>query len=201
MALNVANKMNSVRYILETSLVKTLASKHRVHVSEIYKKYQIINRVDNTRAIRVIIQRPNKDPLFAVFGGFSMQRKPEGLGTKDFSYDAAWYSPKKSVEVIQRLELGRCELCETYGPAVRIEMHHIRHMKDLDRPGQNPKPEWQRIMSAHRRKTLAVCEACHNDIHAGRYDGPSLKSFTGEPDASKGARSVRRGAVGKGATP
>jgi hypothetical protein len=29
-------------------------------------------------------------------------------------------------------------------------------------------------MSAMKRKTLVVCEACHAAIHGGRYDGPAL---------------------------
>ena len=46
---------------------------------------------------------------------------------------------------------------------------------------------------------LAVCDDCHKDIHAGRYNGPSPVKLTGEPCASKVASTVRGGAVGKGA--
>jgi hypothetical protein len=32
-------------------------------------------------------------------------------------------------------------------------------------------------LDVHRKRgSLPVCEGCHDDIHAGRYDGPSLRS-------------------------
>ena len=43
-----------------------------------------------------------------------------------------------------------------------------------DRPGRRPKATWERLIVARRRKTLMVCVSCHEDIHAGRCDGPSL---------------------------
>ena len=36
------------------------------------------------------------------------------------------------------------------------------------------KEEWERRMSAMRRKTLVVCETCHVEVHGGHYDGPML---------------------------
>ena len=55
-----------------------------------------------------------------------------------------------------------------------IEMHHIRRLSDIDRPGRRPKARWERIMSARRRKAIPVCKGCHGGIHAGRYDGPKV---------------------------
>lgn len=34
-------------------------------------------------------------------------------------------------------------------------------MKDVEKG----KAKWQKLMIARRRKTLAVCEDCHNEIH------------------------------------
>ena len=53
-------------------------------------------------------------------------------------------------------------------------MHHIRKLSDIDRPGRRPKAQWEKIMSARRRKTIPVCKGCHDDIHAGRYDGRKI---------------------------
>ena len=54
-------------------------------------------------------------------------------------------------------------------------------------------------MASRRRKTLVVCHECHMGIHRGdlRGHGPRTR-VTGEPDAVKAARPVRRGADGKG---
>ncbi|MGA6160866.1 hypothetical protein ACPEIC_47075 [Stenotrophomonas sp. NPDC087984] len=49
-----------------------------------------------------------------------------------------------------------------------VEVHHIRHLKDLTVRGQALKPAWVQMMAARRRKTLVVCRVCHEDIHYGR---------------------------------
>lgn len=48
-----------------------------------------------------------------------------------------------------------------------VEVHHIRHLKDLNVRGRAPKPAWALQMAARRRKTLVVCRVCHEDIHYG----------------------------------
>ncbi len=58
-----------------------------------------------------------------------------------------------------------CELC---GSREKVEVHHIRHLKDLRRKGRADQPAWVKQMAARRRKTLIVCRTCHEDIHAGR---------------------------------
>jgi group II intron reverse transcriptase/maturase len=173
MAVNVGSRrrMAHIKWILETSLTKTLASKHKCSVSNIYKRYQVV--VLELKALQVVIERPDKEPLVATFGGISFERKPEGMGIVDFSPERAWvaHSNKRS-EVVQRLLVDKCELCGVKG--IPVEVHHIRKLADIDRPGRRPKADWERIMSARKRKTLVVCERCHDDIHAGRYDRHSL---------------------------
>jgi hypothetical protein len=171
MAVNVARRMGRVKWILQTSLTKTLASKFKCKVRKIYKKYQVVFL--GRKELRVTIKWPDKEPLIAVFGGFPLERIPEGMGPVVFSFGSAWFSPSGNrSEVVQRLLAERCELCGKEG--VPIEMHHIRKLADIDRPGRRPKENWERIMSARKRKTLAVCGECHDEIHAGRYNGPKL---------------------------
>jgi len=170
MASNVSARMSEIKWILETSLGKTLASKFRCSVNEIFRRYKV--KGAEYKMLRVVIERPDKAPLVAVFGGFSLERKPEGMNVADFDFDAAWFKPAGNrSEVVQRLVAGKCELCGWEG---LVEVHHIRKLADIDRPGRRPKTEWERIMSARKRKTLVVCEVCHDAIHAGRYDGSRL---------------------------
>jgi group II intron reverse transcriptase/maturase len=169
MAINVSAQMSDIRWTLITSLLKTLASKLQCSVNEVVSRYKAAD--SDIMMLRVIIERPDKDPLVAVFGGFRIERIPKGLGTTDFRPDLAWHKPANNrSEVVQRLIAGKCELCEWEG---LVEVHHIRKLADIDRPGRRPKTVWEKIMSARKRKTLVVCEACHDAIHAGRYDGPS----------------------------
>jgi predicted HNH restriction endonuclease len=91
----------------------------------------------------------------------------------DFHIGTAWHQQANTrSEVVQRLLAGRCELCGIEGEPVRV--HHIRKLADIDRPGRPPKADWERTMSARRRKTLVVCADCHRIIHAGRHNGPAL---------------------------
>jgi group II intron reverse transcriptase/maturase len=171
MAANVSKRMNRIRRILSTSLTKTLACKLRCRVSQVYRKYRVV--VLDRVMLRVVIQRPGKEPLVAAFGGFPFERIPDGLGAKDFQFEPAWYAPgDKRAEVVQRLLVGKCELCGAEDAPVAV--HHIRKLADIDRAGRRPKAAWEKRMAARKRKTLVVCANCHKDIHAGRYDGPSL---------------------------
>jgi group II intron reverse transcriptase/maturase len=174
MATNVAQRMDHIKYILKISLIKTLAAKHRLSAGQTFKKYRGLNKVDNLRTIQVVVQRPNKEPLVAVFGGFPFKRNPKGLGTAEFEFRIAWTAPAGSrrAEIIDHLLSDKCTICGAIGP---IQMHHIRALKDLNKTGQNPKPRWMQLMSARKRKSLAVCPTCHKDIHAGRHDGPRLQ--------------------------
>jgi len=176
MAINVSKRMDGIKWILQTSLTKTLASKFRVRVSTIYKRYQTTlpdETGEGTRKVlRAVIERPDGEPLVAVFGGFPFKRVPDGMASAEFNFEKAWSLPAtRRSEVVQRLLAGKCELCGAEGP---VQMHHIRQLADIDRAGRRPKAEWQKIMSARRRKTLAVCKECHGAIHAGKYDGPRL---------------------------
>jgi group II intron reverse transcriptase/maturase len=169
MATNVSRRMRIITWVLETSLTKTLASKYRVSVNRIYEKY--LAKAPETRALQVVVERPGKTALVATFGGIPFRRIPEGLGGEEFRFAAAWFKHGgRRTEVVQRLTAGECELCGE-GP---VEVHHLRRLADIDRPGRRPKEEWERIMAARKRKTLVVCMECHDRIHAGRYDGPPL---------------------------
>jgi len=173
MAINVSGikRMTYIKWMLRVSLAKTLANKFQCKVTDIFKVYKV--EVDGLKALQVTIKRPKKAPLVATFGGFRLERIPEGMGVVDFWELLAWIKPaSKRSEVVQRLVAGKCELCEMED--VLLNVHHIRKLADLNRPGRRPKAEWEQRMSAMKRKTLVVCEDCHRTIHGGRYDGPEL---------------------------
>jgi group II intron reverse transcriptase/maturase len=164
------NRMNAVKWILEQSLTKTLAHKHRCSVVEVYRRYQV--PLQGTKVLRAVVWRPGKDPLVATFGGIPFVRNPEGLGIQDFRFENTWFLPTSPhSEVVQRLLADACELCGCTD--LPVEVHHIRKLADIDRPGRRPKAPWEKIMAARKRKTLVVCVRCHDRITAGTYDGPS----------------------------
>ena len=56
---------------------------------------------------------------------------------------------------------------------MNLEVHHIRKLADLNRPGRCTKPAWMHLMAMRRRKTLVLCRRCHENIHAGRATAPN----------------------------
>jgi hypothetical protein len=60
------------------------------------------------------------------------------------------------------------EVCELCGSMEAFEVHHVRRLAALDRPGQQAKPLWIKRMAARHRKTLVTCVRCHHDIHRDR---------------------------------
>jgi len=176
MAVNVSRRMARIKWILETSLTKTLAHKRKCSVKRIYRKYQYVDNSDNQRKmLRVVIHRREQSPLTAIFGGFPLQRRRKGLGMGDFRFKTAWFAASSSrSEVVDRLLAERCELCGQKD--VPVQMHHIRKLADIDRPGRRPKMNWEKVMAARKRKSLAVCKDCHQEIHTSTYDGPSISN-------------------------
>jgi hypothetical protein len=68
--------------------------------------------------------------------------------------------PRK--ELTHRLRKRWCELCET---GATVAVHQVTGLKHLGKPGPG-QPAWARLMARMRRKTLIVCAACHDHIHA-----------------------------------
>ena len=156
--------LHQLRWVMETSLLKTLANKFKSSVNKMVKKYKTsIGTSDGQRTcIRVEIPRDGKKPLTAIFGGIPLKRKKRVYSIVDRFVTLGMTRS----ELLQRLQADTCEMC---GAQEEVEVHHIRKLADLKKPGRKAKPMWMVRMSAIRRKTLVVCPDCHNAIHAGRH--------------------------------
>lgn len=79
----------------------------------------------------------------------------------DFKYNTdphiiSLYS--KNLKSIARLDNLVCESC---GSDYKVEMHHVRAMKDL-----NPKLKAiDKIMVSIKRKQVPLCRVCHMNLH------------------------------------
>ena len=159
-----------MKWVMEASLTKTLASKVRISVAKVYKRYQTTIRTDRGpyKVLRVEIEREEgKKPLVAQWGGVALARNKSAILD-----DQPYRTWNTRTELIQRLLVDRCELC---GSHQSIQVHHVRALKDLERKGRTGMPRWAKEMAARRRKTLVVCLKCHTDIHAGRHQGQPIK--------------------------
>jgi len=161
------HQLSQLKWVMETSLVRTLAKKFKISKASVYRKYKTThtNQDGTYKVLEVVVPRQeDKSPLVARFGGVSLKWN-RWVAINEAETVPIW---SKRSEVVERLLAQKCELC---GCTERIEAHHIRKLSDLEPKGQTSKPEWVKRMAARHRKSLIVCQSCHNAIHSGRYDG------------------------------
>lgn len=155
--------LDALRWDMQQSLLHTLAAKHQTRINALLHRYQttVATAYGKRRCLQVTVERgKGKKPLIARFGGLPLKRNKQAI-----LVDATptFYQAERQ-EITQRLRAHRCELCHLLGAC---EVHHIRKMADLDIYEEGHMPRWAYIMKKKRRKTLVVCQACHQAIHDG----------------------------------
>ena len=161
LATNVS-ELNYLKWIMEQSLMKTLAAKHKCSMRAMYTKYVSGPNGKQPKCIKVKVERDGKEPLVAVFGGFSLERKH--VWEINDQLPAPMTSLGTHTEILQRLLAEQCEIC---GSTDRIEVHHVRKLAEVAEP-INERTDWKKYMASRQRKTLVVCQRCHKTIHAGK---------------------------------
>jgi group II intron reverse transcriptase/maturase len=169
--------LSELKWMMERSLVMTLADKFKTSVPKIYRKYQAKIVIDGKayKGLQITRERPEKKPLIARWGGISLAWKVGA--TLDDQPKQMWGG---RTELEKRLLADECEYC---GSTENIEVHHIRGLKDLNKHKGKEKPEWIKLMATRRRKTMVVCRTCHQDITYGKpmQRKPSKKGFMHDP--------------------
>lgn len=144
--------LHNFRYIMEYSMYKTFAGKYRSTVRKINKKYRL-NKL-------FTVKYEQKGAIKSrTFYKTSFKRRTTAFnGSCDIEpYSIADVS---RTNLTDRLKAGKCELCGATG---KLIMHHVRNLKDL-----KGKESWERLMSARKRKTIALCPSCHRLRHLGK---------------------------------
>lgn len=144
--------LHNFRYIMEYSMYKTFAGKYRSTVRKINKKYR--------RNKLFTVKYEQKGVIKSrTFYKTSFKRRTTAFnGSCDIEpYSIADVS---RTNLTDRLKAEKCELCRATG---KLIMHHVRNLKDL-----KGKESWKRLMSARKRKTIALCPSCHRLRHLGK---------------------------------
>jgi group II intron reverse transcriptase/maturase len=154
------SRLHDLQWNAETSMLKTLAAKHRSTVTKMAARHKA--KIETSDGLRTCFEarkhREGRKDLIARFGGIILRQDRRAVIT-DPAPGPALY-PRK--ELIRRLRKRECELCET---GTTVAVHQINGLKQLGRPGPG-QPAWAALMARMRRKTLVVCAACHDWIHA-----------------------------------
>ena len=155
------HRLSRLRWVMETSLLKTLAAKHDSTVTKMAARYKATIETPagpRTCLEAVRIREGTQKPLVARFGGIPLKRRKTAIIVDR----APGRDPYPRKEIITRLQRNRCELCQRSG---QVQVHHVARLADLAYPGPG-QPAWARLMAKRRRKSLVVCPPCHDQIHA-----------------------------------
>ena len=153
-------RLSTLCWYAQTSMLKTLAAKHKSSVAKMAARYKA--KVTTSHGPRTCFEarrhRQGKKDLVARFGGIPLRQDRRAV-IHDPAPARTGY-PRK--ELIHRLRKRWCELCEH---DTTVTVHQVAALKHLGRPGPG-QPAWAALMARMRRKTLIVCAACHEYIHA-----------------------------------
>jgi len=153
-------RLHRLRWVMETSMLLTLARKHRSTVTKMATRHKakVITPYGPRTCFEARIARDGSTALVSRFGGIALKRQKTAT-LVDRQPHRPLYPHK---QLIGRLLKGRCEICASTDT---IEVHHVRKLADLATAAA-AQPAWAKIMANRRRKTLVVCHACHGHIHA-----------------------------------
>jgi hypothetical protein len=128
-------QVDRLKWAMEGSLVRTLAAKLHTSVARVYGRYQTTFPTEQgpRKGLQVTSVREAKPPLVARWGGVSLARRLDAV--LDEHPPRIWNT---RTELLERLLAETCELC---GSTVHVEVHHVRHLGTLQRPGRRPVPD------------------------------------------------------------
>jgi hypothetical protein len=147
-----------------TSMLKTLAAKHRTTVTKMARTYKAVieTRTDRAPASRPAAseQAGNRWSPGSVASRYNGRRRrswPTANPSRPPSTATvrSWYTGfgRATANSASNEPMCRCT--------------RFRSLAELARPGQ-PQPAWAQLMAQRQRKTLVVCPPCHDTIHARR---------------------------------
>jgi group II intron reverse transcriptase/maturase len=150
------SKLSRIQYILQYSAAMTLAHKHKTQMTKIFKERG-----------RNLTTKINKDGKVIKISklylnhNWKVDRDRFNGTTKEFNWD---------VHITHRTATRLYDFCAICGTSEKIHMHHIKHIRKIGEKVQG----FTKLMAIINRKQVPVCEWCHQEIHAGRYDGLKL---------------------------
>lgn len=153
-------KLHRVQYILKYSAALTLATKHRLSLKQVFRKYGDSLAVfkQNAKGKTVGVSMP-------IITDWSRHPSRFMVGDPP-SPDTILM---RHMRMRTRSKLG--ESCVICGSDANVQMHHVRHVRKL---GEKPPTGFTRLLATLNRKQIPTCGTCHGKIHAGIYDGIRL---------------------------
>jgi group II intron reverse transcriptase/maturase len=143
-------RLDYFAYLMEYSCLKTLAGKHKTTSRKTLDKFHIKNGGWG------IPCNTAKGHRCREFARYQDCKNADSFNDVIINFGARHAGMTTTFD--DRLAAEVCELCGKMN--VPLEIHHVNKVKNL-----KGKQDWEIIMIAKRRKTLAVCKSCHHKIH------------------------------------
>jgi hypothetical protein len=158
------HQLSRLKGVMQESLARTLATKLQISVAKVYQRFGTTHQTARgpQRVFKVTVEREGKRPLVALWGAIPLARRT------GVSFLPAPYPPVREPRATLPLRLlaDTCELCNSHEG---VQVHFEHRLKDLQREGATG-TTWAETMLKRHRKSLVVCESCHQQIrHAGRH--------------------------------
>lgn len=150
---NNANIIDTFYNMMKQSMLMTYSSKYESTVRKISRKYTR----DKIFTVKYQNSRGEVKEREFYHGGFKRNEHAR-LDFADELPTVMKYMNMSRTSLMDRLRAQKCEYC---GATENLIMYHVRKLNDL-----KGKEEWEKLMIARRRKTLAVCKNCYGKIHA-----------------------------------
>ena len=154
-------RLNTLRWNAVTSMLKTLAAKHRCTVTKMAARHKA--KIETSDGLRTCFEarkhREGKKDLVARFGGITLRQDRRAV-IRDPAPVPARLPPQGAGQ--HGSANGNASSAR---PAPRWQSTRSpasRNSGSRDRASPRGPPSWRRM----RRKTLIVCAACHDWIHA-----------------------------------
>lgn len=137
---NYSRLVSLLRYVIYGSATALLATKYNLTMAKVIKKFGRTLKDPTNQKHQLY------EPTYKATGEFKINANP---------LVSSLYSRHRSLASLQDLV---CSIC---GSDYRVEMHHVRALKDL-----NPKASAvDQIMAKNRRKQIPLCRECHMTKH------------------------------------
>jgi group II intron reverse transcriptase/maturase len=143
-------RLDYFAYLMEYSCLKTLAGKHDSTIRKMLTKYHVKNGGWG------ILYETKKGQKYRKFAKYQDCKSSDTFSDVIINYGARHAGMTTTFE--DRLSAKVCELCGKTD--VPLQIHHVNKVKNL-----KGKQDWEIVMIAKKRKTLAVCKGCHHRIH------------------------------------
>lgn len=153
---NNSSVLNSYYYMMQYSMYKTYGTKYRTSIAKVIQKFG----VGKNFGVKYRDKSGRENIRYFYHEGFTRKKVAAGTNVDAIVPD---YRYLARTSLMDRLRANQCEYCGQKN--VPLEMHHVRKLKDLS--GKN---QWEQLMLARKRKTIAVCQNCHRKIHYGKME-------------------------------